>query len=70
VGHERLGERERPEVVGREGEVPSLRAAAGPVRHDAGIVEQAGDRKIERDDLCGRAPRARDVGQLANSPRP
>jgi hypothetical protein len=66
VRDECLGERERSEVVSREGHVPPLGAAAGAGGHDARVVEQARDREAEHDDLRGGAPHARDVGQVGD----
>jgi len=53
-------------VVGRERQVPALGVPRGAHLENAGIVEQAGDRKPEGDDLRRRAPHARKVGQVAH----
>ena len=57
--HERLCQRERAEMVRRERHVPAQRVLRCAHLRDARIVEQAGDREMERDDLRGRAPAAR-----------
>jgi hypothetical protein len=64
--HQRFGQRERSEVVGRECHVPAQRILAGACLHDARVVEQAGDRKMQRDDLRGRATHARQIRQIAH----
>jgi hypothetical protein len=63
---ERFGQRKRFEMVGRERHVPALRVVCGAQLVDARVVEQAGDRKMERDDLCGRASDARRIRQVAH----
>ena len=63
---ERLGQRERSEMVGRERHVPAQRVLSSAHREDARVVDEAGDRKMERDDLRSRAPRAGDVRQVAH----
>jgi len=53
--HERVGQHEWTKVVGRERQVPALGVPRGAHLENAGIVEQAGDRKPEGDDLRCRA---------------
>ena len=64
--HERLCQLERAEMVRRECHVPAQRVLRCAHLPDARIVEQAGDREMERDDLRGRTPHARKIGQVAH----
>jgi len=65
--HERLGQRERPEVVRRERHVPAQRVLRRThLPADARVVEQAGDRKMERDDFRRRSRHAHRIRQFAH----
>jgi hypothetical protein len=53
-------------VVGCEVHVPAHSVLRGALLPDARVVEQTGDRKTERNDLCGRMPYARYIRQVAH----
>jgi hypothetical protein len=64
--HERLGQHEWTQVVRRERHIPAQRVLRGARLVDPRVVEQADDRKMERDDLRGRLPHARNVGEVTH----
>jgi hypothetical protein len=65
--HECLGQGEWTEVVRSECRIPALGILRGTHLEEAGIVDEAHDVKLEREDFRRRTPNTRDVRQVAGS---
>ena len=64
--HERLSQHERAEVVRGEHRVPAPGVLRGARLAGARVVDKARERETECGDLCGRAPHAREIRQVAH----
>jgi hypothetical protein len=64
--HKRLCQRERSKMVCRERHVAAQRVLRGAHREDARVIEQPGDRELERDDLRSRPPHAGKIRQVTH----